>query len=159
MPLLPRSGAELSQPVAAAGSADQQTRDVETGTLLIAAGISFFGDIRTCKRLVVDGMVDVTLHRCEEFGIGDGGSFKGQARTENAEGSGRIEGELLVRKLLLIHTAGQVSGTTTYGQIEIAAGGSVINSSPRGGCVAEIALAPSFATTSRSFSGFALKIL
>src|SRR4051794_174007 len=31
---------------------------------------SFFSDIRTCKRLVVDGMVDATLHRCEEFGIG-----------------------------------------------------------------------------------------
>jgi hypothetical protein len=39
IPLLPRSGAELSQPVAAAGSADQQTRDVETGTLLIPVGI------------------------------------------------------------------------------------------------------------------------
>jgi cytoskeletal protein CcmA (bactofilin family) len=44
---------------------------------------------------------------------------------EEAEIQGRFEGNLVVRKRLLIMASGQVSGTIRYGQIEIECGGQI----------------------------------
>jgi len=38
---------------------------------------------------------------------------------------GRFEGDLTVRKRLLIRSGGHVSGTVTYGEIEIESGGGI----------------------------------
>lgn len=94
--------------------------------MIIGPEISFVGEITACKRLVIDGLVEATLQRCEEVFIGESGFLKGHARTENAEVYGRVEGELIVRKRLLIRTAGHVSGSTTYGEIEIERGGKIV---------------------------------
>ena len=42
------------------------------------------------------------------------------------EVSGRFDGDLVVRKLLLIRAKGHVAGTITYGEIEIERGGRVV---------------------------------
>jgi len=65
----------------------------------------------------------VRLHDCRELDISATGLFKGSASIESAEISGRFEGDLVVRKRLLIRASGHVSGTVTYGQIEIERGG------------------------------------
>ncbi len=44
---------------------------------------------------------------------------------DNADVRGIFEGNLVVRKRLLIRAGGQVSGTVRYGQIEIEAGGQI----------------------------------
>jgi cytoskeletal protein CcmA (bactofilin family) len=51
--------------------------------------------------------------------------FKGSTSIEEAEVSGRFEGNLTVRKRLLIKATGRVSGTIRYGQIEIECGGQI----------------------------------
>jgi cytoskeletal protein CcmA (bactofilin family) len=51
--------------------------------------------------------------------------FKGSASIEDAEVRGRFEGNLVVRKRLLIKATGRVSGTIRYGQIEIECGGQI----------------------------------
>jgi cytoskeletal protein CcmA (bactofilin family) len=94
--------------------------------LSIGPGISFVGEITACARLLVEGIVEADLQRCQEMVVGEKGTFKGQARTENADISGRVDGNLAVRKRLLIHAAGQVSGVTTYGEIEIERGGRIV---------------------------------
>ena len=53
------------------------------------------------------------------------GLFKGSASIEEAEIHGRFEGNLTVRKRLLIKATGRVSGTIRYGQIEIECGGQI----------------------------------
>jgi cytoskeletal protein CcmA (bactofilin family) len=53
------------------------------------------------------------------------GVFEGQAATDNADVRGRFEGELAVRKRLLIRAGGHVSGTITYGELEIESGGKI----------------------------------
>jgi cytoskeletal protein CcmA (bactofilin family) len=119
----------LSQPAGASGAETPEPIEpgrTDVGTLIIGPEISFIGEITACNRLVVDGMVEATLPRCQEVVVGERGFFKGEARTETAEVHGRIEGELVVRKLLRIHAAGQVSGSTTYGEIEIERGGRII---------------------------------
>ena len=57
--------------------------------------------------------------------IAETGVFNGNASTENADVRGRFQGELVVRKRLLIRAGGHVSGTITYGEIEIEAGGRI----------------------------------
>ena len=44
---------------------------------------------------------------------------------QEAEIQGRFEGNLVVRKRLLIKASGRVSGTIRYGQIEIECGGQI----------------------------------
>ena len=57
--------------------------------------------------------------------IAESGLFKGSASIEDAEIRGRFEGNLVVRKRLLIKASGRVSGTIRYGQIEIECGGQI----------------------------------
>src|SRR5258705_12241575 len=51
--------------------------------------------------------------------------FKGSAAIEDGEIHGRFEGNLVVRKRLLIKASGRVSVTIRYGQIEIECGGQI----------------------------------
>lgn len=57
--------------------------------------------------------------------ITDPGIFNGNAAIDEAEVHGRFEGDLVVRNRLLIRATGRVSGTVSYGQIEIEAGGRI----------------------------------
>jgi cytoskeletal protein CcmA (bactofilin family) len=101
---------------------------VERRTLIVGREISLSGDISSCDRLVVDGTVEVNVHDCQELDISASGLFKGNASVQNAEISGRVEGDLVVRKRLLICASGQVSGRIKYGEIEIQRGGKIFGS-------------------------------
>ncbi len=57
--------------------------------------------------------------------VGHAGHFKGVAAIDNAEVRGRFEGDLVVRKRLLIRATGHVSGKITYSEIEIEHGGKI----------------------------------
>jgi cytoskeletal protein CcmA (bactofilin family) len=57
--------------------------------------------------------------------IAESGLFKGSASIEEAEVRGRFEGNMTVRKRLMIRATGRVSGTIRYGQIEIECGGQI----------------------------------
>jgi cytoskeletal protein CcmA (bactofilin family) len=94
--------------------------------LMVGPQVSFIGEINACKRLVVEGSVDAQLQGCETVEVAETGLLQGHVRTENAEVRGRVEGELVVKKLLSIKEKGQVSGTTTYGELELARGGRLI---------------------------------
>jgi cytoskeletal protein CcmA (bactofilin family) len=121
-----------SAPAAPAAEAISSTNSrpdqVERRTLIVGREISLSGDITSCDRLVVEGTVEVSLHDCRELDIAATGLFKGNASIENAEVSGRFEGDLVVRKLLRIRASGHVSGSVTYGEIEIERGGKISGS-------------------------------
>jgi len=94
--------------------------------LIIGRQISFHGEISACRRLVVEGTAEAKLEQCQHIDVGETGFLKGHVGTENMEVSGRFEGDLVVRKLLLIRAKGHVAGTITYGEIEIERGGRVV---------------------------------
>jgi cytoskeletal protein CcmA (bactofilin family) len=118
-----------SQPVAAAPPAPESPRErnneVDRRTLVIGQGISLSGEVAACDRLVVEGGIKAKLQNCQNVIISETGVFEGQASTENADVRGRFEGELAVRKRLMIRAGGHVSGTITYGELEIEAGGKI----------------------------------
>lgn len=113
--------AKALEPSSSASRADQ----TERRTMVVGREISLSGDIRSCDRLLVEGTVEATLHGCREIDIAETGLFKGNASIEQAEVRGQFEGELVVSKRLLIRSTGHVSGTISYGEIEIERGGKV----------------------------------
>ena len=74
---------------------------------------------------MIEGSVEANLNNCRDVEIAESGLFKGSAAIEDAEIRGRFEGNLVVRKRLLIKASGRVSGTIRYGQIEIECGGQI----------------------------------
>lgn len=93
--------------------------------LTVGNDILLKGEITTCDRLVIEGNVDATVSEVNKMELAESGSFKGTAEVEYAEISGTFEGNLVVRGGLVIHRTGKVSGNISYGEIEIARGGSL----------------------------------
>lgn len=104
-------------------------QDEKGKRLIVGQGISLAGEITACDRLVVDGSVQVTLNQTRAIEITPTGRFtNGKAEVEEAEISGVYEGELTVRRRLLIRSSGQVKGTVRYGELEIERGGKLSGS-------------------------------
>ncbi|MEJ5232898.1 MAG: polymer-forming cytoskeletal protein [Geminicoccaceae bacterium] len=100
------------------------TQPGEGKRLIVGQGISLSGEITACDRLVVEGSVQVTLNETRAIEITETGRFtNGKAEVEEAEISGVYEGDLTVRKRLLIRSTGRVQGTVRYGELEIERGG------------------------------------
>lgn len=93
--------------------------------LAVGQGVSLSGEVRSCARLIIEGNVEANLHDCHDVDIAETGFFKGVASIDNAEVRGRFEGDLVVRKRLLIRATGHVSGKITYSEIEIEQGGRI----------------------------------
>ena len=124
---LSRPSISGQEPESGAGpsSISPHNEQAERRTLIVGREVRLSGDIKSCNRLVVEGLVEATLHDCRDMEIAVSGLFKGNASSEQAEIRGRFEGELVVSKRLLIHASGHVTGTISYGEIEIERGGKV----------------------------------
>jgi cytoskeletal protein CcmA (bactofilin family) len=101
------------------------SRETEPRNLIVGVEVLLSGEISGCDRLVIEGNVEANLHDCHDVDIAETGFFKGAASIDNAEVRGRFEGELVVRKRLLIRATGRVSGKITYSEIEIEHGGKI----------------------------------
>ena len=122
----PRFTAAAAQPAASVPvPAALRSNEVDRRTLILGQGMSLAGEITSCDRLIVEGSIQATLEKCQHVIIAESGVFNGHASTENADVRGRFEGDLTVRKRLLIRAGGHVSGTVTYGEIEIESGGGI----------------------------------
>ncbi len=116
-PELPRRPGE---PPAAA-----RRNDAEVRKLIVGREITMSGEVTSCDMLIVEGSVEANLTNCRDVEVAESGLFKGSAAIEEAEIRGRFEGNLVVRKRLMIRATGRVSGTIRYGQIEIECGGQI----------------------------------
>jgi cytoskeletal protein CcmA (bactofilin family) len=105
--------------------------------LTVGAEINLKGEIATCDRLVIEGMVDASLKDVHTVEISEAGSFKGTAAVEDAEISGLFEGDLMVRNRLTIYSTGKVRGKISYGEIEIERGGELTGEIRLGGAEAK----------------------
>jgi cytoskeletal protein CcmA (bactofilin family) len=148
---LSRPGAEVAQASASLRHEMElqvPTRDyqVDVRTLIVGPEISLSGEITSCSRLIVEGTVAAQLDKCQHVIIAETGIFKGDATTDNADVHGCFEGNLVVRKRLLIRATGRVSGSITYSEIEIECGGEIsgtIRAHEGGGAMTQIGRARS----------------
>jgi cytoskeletal protein CcmA (bactofilin family) len=130
MPDLLRPGGGPAHPSASVSQRTDQSlgapnHDVEARRLIVGRGTSVSGEINSCDRLVIEGTVEANLQNCQHMEITETGTFNGNAALDDVEVSGRFDGDLVVRKRLLIRASGHVSGTITYGELEVEAGGRI----------------------------------
>src|SRR5262249_60638068 len=120
------------EPLRRVGDIGTQPRrnDGEVRKLTVGREITLSGEITSCDKLIIEGSVEANLNNCRDVEIAETGLFKGSASIEEAEIRGRLEGDLVVRKRLLIKASGRVSGTVRYGQIEIECGGQTCGALP-----------------------------
>ena len=100
--------------------------DSEGKTLTIPRSISYKGRIGSCERLMVEGTVETEIHSCRVLTVAASGVFRGSADVERADISGTVEGPLTVRELLTVRASARIlSGSLSYGELEIERGGTV----------------------------------
>jgi cytoskeletal protein CcmA (bactofilin family) len=112
-------------PLAAGPPALSRRNDADLRKMIVGREITLSGEINSCDRLIIEGSVEANLQNCTEVELAESGLFKGSATIDDIEVRGRFEGNLTVRKRLLIRATGRVTGTIRYGQIEIECGGQI----------------------------------
>lgn len=91
--------------------------------LIVGPDIKLKGaEITDCNTLVVEGRVEAAMES-RVLQIAEIGAFVGKAGVDTAEIRGRFDGELTVRKQLVIRATGHVSGKIRYGKLSIEEGG------------------------------------
>jgi cytoskeletal protein CcmA (bactofilin family) len=117
-------------PAAAANAADVEAtvptpvmaNERKEARLVVGPDIKLKGvEISDCDTLIVEGRVEATLDS-RVLEITPNGVFQGTIAVDNAEIHGRFEGELTVRKQLVIHGAGKVAGKIRYAKIKVEEG-------------------------------------
>lgn len=99
--------------------AQEETSD---RTLTIGAGITMSGEIESCDNLIVEGTVEAALKGARNLDIAESGTFYGTVDIEDAVIAGRFEGELTVNGRLVIRSGGIITGSISYGELEVEAG-------------------------------------
>lgn len=117
----PLGASEASRPAAASAL----NRPAAKRVLTVGPDIQMKGEITSCDRVVIEGMVDATMRDVHTVELAETGSLKGTAEVEDAEISGNFEGDLVVRGKLTVYATGRIRGNVTYGEIEINRGGQI----------------------------------
>jgi len=102
--------------------AETKVDERKEAKLVVGPDIKMTGaEISDCDTLVVEGRMEATLDS-RVLEIAQHGVFQGTIAVDNAEIHGRFEGELTVRKQLVIQGTGKVSGKIRYAKIKIEEG-------------------------------------
>ncbi len=106
---------------AARTEAKNEARSKEA-KLIVGPEIKMKGvEITDCDTLIVEGRIEATLDS-RVIQIAEQGVFTGTVAVDEAEIHGRLEGELTVRKQLIVHGTGKVSGKIRYNRIKVEEG-------------------------------------
>lgn len=109
--------------------------------LIVGRDITLSGNISACDRLVVEGTVEASVANAVVLEIPEAGLFRGAAEVDEAEISGRFEGELTVRKKLTVRPTGRIEGRLRYARLVVESGGEIVGSveaATGGGPVAQL---------------------
>ena len=104
---------------------EKRADDRKESKLVVGHDIKIKGvEISDCDTLVVEGRVEATLDS-RVLEIAEHGVFQGTIAVDQAEIRGRFEGEITVRKQLIVHSSGKVSGKIRYAKIKIEEGAEI----------------------------------
>jgi cytoskeletal protein CcmA (bactofilin family) len=108
--------AEPAKPAAEKGEERKESK------LIVGPDIKMKGvEVADCDTLVVEGRIEATLDS-RVLQIAQNGTFCGTVAVDTAEIHGKLEGDLTVRKQLIIHATGKVSGKIRYAKIKVEEG-------------------------------------
>jgi len=93
--------------------------------LVVGPDIKMKGvEVNDCDTLHVEGRIEATLD-ARVLHIAEKGVFSGTVAVDTAEIYGTIEGELTVRKQLVVHATGRLSGKIRYARIQVEEGAEI----------------------------------
>lgn len=99
-----------------------KAEDRKEAKLIVGPDIKMKGvEVTDCDTLVVEGRIEATLDS-RVLQIAEKGVFCGVVAVDSAEIHGRLEGELTVRKQLVVHATGRISGKIRYARIKVEEG-------------------------------------
>jgi cytoskeletal protein CcmA (bactofilin family) len=118
----PAPAANAAAPAPVETKAEIKGEERKEAKLVVGPEIKIKGvEISDCDTLVVEGRIEATLDS-RVLEITQNGVFQGTIAVDNAEIHGRFEGELTVRKQLIIQSTGKVSGKIKYARIKVEEG-------------------------------------
>jgi cytoskeletal protein CcmA (bactofilin family) len=119
------SAAAPAAATAVASAAASKLPSSAKRVLTVGPDIQMKGEITTCDRVVIEGLVDATMKDVHTLELAQSGMLKGVAEVEDAEISGTFDGDLIVRGRLVVYATGRIRGNITYGEVEIERGGQI----------------------------------
>ena len=118
----PQPQHEPAQPAAAAPAPAERSEERKEAKLIVGPDIKMKGvEVTDCDTLVVEGRIEATLD-ARLMQVAQSGTFCGTVAVDIAEIHGRVEGDLTVRKQLVLHATGKVSGKIRYARIKVEEG-------------------------------------
>ena len=122
----PATAANAAAPVPSERAEPRSATDErKEAKLVVGPQIKIKGvEISDCDTLVVEGRVEATLDS-RVLEIAEHGVFQGTIAVDQAEIRGRFEGEITVRKQLIVHSSGKVSGKIRYAKIKMEEGAEI----------------------------------
>ena len=100
-------------------------REQPRNKLFVGLDIKMKGvEVEDCDAVMVEGQIDATLDS-RLVHVAESGVFTGTVSVDVAEIWGRFEGDLTVRKQLIIHPTGCVKGCICYAKIKVEEGGEI----------------------------------
>jgi cytoskeletal protein CcmA (bactofilin family) len=121
-PATPAATAGTQPAAEAAKPAAEKAEERKESKLIVGPDIKMKGvEVTDCDTLVVEGRIEATLDS-RVLQIAPNGTFCGTVAVDTAEVHGKLEGELTVRKQLVIHATGKVSGKIRYAKIKVEEG-------------------------------------
>jgi cytoskeletal protein CcmA (bactofilin family) len=116
------AGPEAAKPAEAPKPLVDKAEERKEAKLIVGPDIKMKGvEVTDCDTLVVEGRIEATLDS-RVLQIAQNGVFSGTVAVDTAEIHGRLEGDLTVRKQLIIHATGKVSGKIRYAKIKVEEG-------------------------------------
>ena len=117
----PTPGAQAA-PAPSQAHAEPKKDERREAKLVVGPDIKMKGvEISDCDTLVVEGRVEATLDS-RVLEIAQHGVFQGSIAVDEAVINGRFDGELTVRRQLVIQSTGRVSGKVRYAKIKVEEG-------------------------------------
>jgi cytoskeletal protein CcmA (bactofilin family) len=121
-PPAPAAGTSATPAVVEPAKPVEKSDERKEAKLIVGPDIKMKGvEITDCDTLVVEGRIEATLDS-RVLQIAQNGIFCGTVAVDTAEIHGRLEGELTVRKQLIIHATGKVTGKIRYAKIKVEEG-------------------------------------
>jgi cytoskeletal protein CcmA (bactofilin family) len=121
-PAAPAAAGAQAPAVEAPKQAAEKPEERKEAKLIVGPDIKMKGvEVSDCDTLVVEGRIEATLDS-RVLQIAPNGTFCGTVAVDTAEIHGKLEGELTVRKQLVIHSTGKVSGKIRYAKIKVEEG-------------------------------------
>ncbi len=111
-----------TSPYSQAPAAPSEVYSANERKLTIGRGITMSGEIESCDHLYVEGTVEAALKGAQVLEVAESGVFYGTVEIEEANIAGRFEGEIAVKGRLTLEATAVITGTISYGEIQIEAG-------------------------------------